>query len=516
MKIERSKNAARNVAFAVILKIYNMLAPFAVRTVLIYCLGVQYLGLNSLFSSILSVLGLAELGVGSAMVFSMYKPIAEDDHATLCALMRLYKIYYRVIGIVILVLGLACLPFIPKFINGDVPPDMNIYVLYLMNLGVTVLTYWLFAYKNCLFTAYQRNDILTKINLVILTFKYGGQIATLVVMKNYYAYLVVAFAAGILNNIVVALFTDKYYPHLKAGGKLPKEMISSINKRVRDLFIIKIGGVIIESSDTIVISSFLSLSILGIYQNYTYVVAAIYGFVYIFFTSAMAGIGNSFVTESEEKNLMDLRKFTFIIAWISIFCICCFGSVLQPFIELWVGEENMLGYAIVIILCIYTYEKNINTLLNTYKDAAGIWHKDRFRPFITAVVNLTLNLLMVKKWGIYGVLASTVVSDIIVGIPWLFYNLFTTVFHSGLKKYIKQNILYILLATALTAMCVFICYQITFNSLILTIALRLAVCGIFPNVIMLALFRKTQEFKGLVAMADSLTKGKIKFLKKLS
>ena len=165
MKIERAKNATRNVVFGFLLKIYTLIFPFIMRTAMIYWMGVEYLGLNSLFTSILQVLNLAELGVGSAMVFSMYKPIAADDDEEICALMKLYKIYYRVIGCVVLGVGLVLLPFLDKLISGEVPNDINIYILYLLNLGATVLTYWLFAYRNSLFQAYQREDIISKVSI---------------------------------------------------------------------------------------------------------------------------------------------------------------------------------------------------------------------------------------------------------------------------------------------------------------------------------------------------------------
>lgn len=147
-RIERKKNATRNIIFGVILKAYQIVVPFLMRTAMIYFMGVQYLGLNSLFTSILQVLNLAELGAGSAMIYSMYQPIASDDKKKICALMRLYKFYYRTIGCVIAFLGLLLLPFIPHLVKSDLPDNLNIYVLYLLNLGATVLTYWLFAYKN--------------------------------------------------------------------------------------------------------------------------------------------------------------------------------------------------------------------------------------------------------------------------------------------------------------------------------------------------------------------------------
>lgn len=162
-KIERTKNATRNIIFGVILKVYQILVPFLMRTAMIYLMGVQYLGLNSLFASVLQVLNLAELGVGSAMIYSMYKPIAEDNNTAICALMKLYRTYYRIIGFIIAAVGLALTPFIPKLISGDVPQGINIYVLYLLNLGATVLSYWLFAYKNSILQAHQRVDVVSKV-----------------------------------------------------------------------------------------------------------------------------------------------------------------------------------------------------------------------------------------------------------------------------------------------------------------------------------------------------------------
>ena len=191
MKIEKTKNASRNIAFGVLLKVYQIFLPFLMRTIMMYTIGVQYLGLNSLFSSILQVLNLAELGVGSAMVFSMYKPIAEDDHITICALLKLYKIYYRVIGAVILAVGLIIMPVLPKLISGDVPSDMNVYVLYLLNLVATVLTYWLFAYRNSVLQAFQRSDVISKITIGTETIKYLLQFAVLFIWKNYYYFVIV-------------------------------------------------------------------------------------------------------------------------------------------------------------------------------------------------------------------------------------------------------------------------------------------------------------------------------------
>lgn len=506
MKLERSKNAARNVIFGSITKIYNILVPFLMRTALIYCLGMEYVGLNSLFTSILSVLNLAELGVGSALVFSMYKPLAEDDTEKICALMRLYKIYYRIIGLVILVVGAAFTPFLPYMVKGDLPPGMNLYVLYYINLLTTVISYWLFAYKNCLLNVHQRNDITDKIGYILNTLKTIIELAILFFVKDYYVYIIVALIFGVVNNVVTAVIVDKLYPQYKAIGKLPKEETQAINRRVRDLFTAKIGGIIGSSADTVVISAFLGLSQLAIYQNYFYILNSVLGFVTLITASSRSGIGNSIVTESCGKNYNDLKKLTFMFAWIGIFCTCCLACLYQPFIELWVGKDNMLSFGMVITFCIYFFVYEMHSLLCVYKDASGIWHSDRFRPLITSLSNLVMNLIMVQYWGLYGVLISTVLSIVVIGMPWIILNLFKTVFKRNPKEYIIRQFLYFLLAVVLTAICIFVTNYVNFKSLILTIILRLLICVIIPNAVLYILFRKSDEFIQLKGYIKRLLK----------
>lgn len=301
MKINRTQNAIRNIIFGGILRIYQIVVPFIMRTVMIYCMGVEYLGLNSLFTSILQVLNLAELGVGSAMVYSMYKPITEDDDKTICALMRLYRTYYRAIGLVIAVVGIGLTPFIPKLIKSDLPAGLNIYILYWLNLSATVLSYWLFAYKNSLLQAHQRIDVTSKVTLLTNTLQYIIQIFVLVVLKNYYIFVIVMLATQAMTNVVTSIVVSKMYPKFKPIGKLPKKMVISINHRIKDLFTSKVGAIIVNSADTIVISAFLGLTMLAIYQNYFYILSAIISIGTIIFSACTAGIGNSLIVESKKK-----------------------------------------------------------------------------------------------------------------------------------------------------------------------------------------------------------------------
>lgn len=402
------------------------------RTAMIYLMGVQYLGLNSLFTSALQVLNLAELGVGSAMVFSMYKPIAENDNTTICALMKLYRTYYRVIGLVIAVVGCALIPFIPRLIKSDVPADINIYILYLLNLGTTVLSYWLFAYKNSILQAHQRADVVSKVTLVTSTIQYGSQLFVLWAFHNYYLYVIVMLATQALTNIVTAVCADKLYPQFKPRGKVDKIQVQKINQRIRDLFTSRIGGVVYDSADTIVVSAFLGLTVLAVYQNYFFILNAITGFIAVVFAACTAGIGNSIVMESKEKNYQDLNKFAFIITWIAGFCSACLLCIYQPFMELWVGKDLILSFSAVVCFVIYFFVRQFNALFNLYKDASGMWHEDRLRPLIAALTNLVLNLILVKFIGIYGILLSTVLT-----ILWLACRGCYTIYS---RLFLKRNI----------------------------------------------------------------------------
>lgn len=510
MQIERVKNAGRNVVFGGCLKVYQIVVPFLMRTAMIYFMGVEYLGINSLFASILQVLNLTELGVGSAMVYSMYKPIAEDDTQTICALMRLYRFYYRIIGMVVAVIGIVLTPFIPYLVKNDLPSGLNIYILYLLNLASTVLSYWLFAYKNALFQAHQRNDIISKIILMTNTLQYIIQLSVIIFIKDYYLYLLAALLTQALTNIVTAIAAEKKYPEYKPRGKLEKDIVKDINQRIRDLFTSKIGVVVVNYADTIVISAFLGLTMLAIYQNYFFILNAVIGFVTIIFQSCTAGIGNSVITETKEKNFNDLKKFTFLIFWIAGFCTCCLLGLYQPFMEIWVGEELMLGLPAVILFCLYYFIYEINQLLNTYKDSAGIWHKDRFRPLITAGANLLMNLIMVHIWGIYGVLLSTVLSTIFVGMPWVLHNLFTTVFEKRFfYDYIIELLKYAGIALASCILVFLSCHFISLGKWE-TLLVRAVICCILPNVFYFIVYRKKEEFRQCIYLIDKITKKQFK------
>ena len=452
MKMTRMKNARRNILTGGFLKLYQLIMPFLMRTVMIVLMGPEYLGLNSLFVSLLQVLNLAELGVGSAMVYSMYEPIVRDDRDTICALLNLYRRLYRVIGLIVAGLGLLLLPILPYLVKSDLPAELDLRLLYLFHLAVTVLSYWLFAYRSSILTAHQRTDVMNVVTLLVSTAQYLLQIFVLWRFRNYYGYLFISLSAQVCINLLNAVRARRLYPEYRPKGELPKEKKIAISQRIRDLFTSRMGGVVVNSADTIVISAFLGLIPLAQYQNYFLIVTSLIGLVSVVLQACLAGVGNSLITDARDKIYDDFQTMTFLIAWIagvgSVGLLC----LLQPFVRMWLGEAYLLDFRVVVCLCAYFYVYEINQMLNMYKDAAGIWHVDRFRTLLTALTNLCLNLLTVRYLGLYGVILSTVVSTLVVGMPWLVKNLFENVFMTKpVWEYVKT-----LLFDAATA--VFACF----------------------------------------------------------
>ena len=511
MKNERTKNAMRNMLFGGMLKLYQVIMPFAMRTIIIYTLGSEYAGLTGLFRSILQVLNLAELGVGSAMVFSMYRPIANNDTDTICALMRLYKIYYHLIGIVVAIIGCVITPFLPRLIKSDLPSGVNLYLLYGMNLCASIMSYWLFAYRSSILYAHQRTDISSKVVIITDTIKYIIQIAILLLLKNYYFYIFAILFTQIISSTWVALLSKKLFPQFEPHGRLEKHEVRELNRRIIDLFTSKLGVVIVGSVDAIVISAFLGLNSLAVYQNYFYPINAVMGMLTIVYQSCTAGIGNSIITESQEKNYKDFTRLLFITVWITCFSSTCILALIQPFMKLWVGEKLMLPFGIGICLTVYFFIYEINALLNLYKDAAGMWRKDRFRPLFTGIVNLGLNIMLVRCWGLYGIILSTVFSMLFVGMPWLLKNLFSELFdREYLGKFLATLLKYTLISLLICSFTTYLAHFCSENTIV-EMLIRLVICIIVSNLLFVIIFHGSDEICYVLFLADKVKKNVKRF-----
>ena len=497
MGLSRTENASRNIVWGVINKVISLGLPFITRTVMIYTLGMQYVGLGSLFSSILQVLSFAELGIGGALVFSMYKPMAEGDDEKVCALLNFYKKTYRVIGTIILVFGLMMMPFLKYLIAGDIPEGINLQVLFSIYLLNNIIGYFLYAYKQSLFTASQRTDMISKIGMGLQLLSSVAQILILVLFHNYYVYVIVIPIITCLNNLCVGFLTDKYYPQYKCRGTLEKIELKSIEKKVGGMVFQKIGGIVLSSVDTIVISAFLGLTSLALYQNYYYIITSIFGFLAVIMQSIIAGVGNSAAMETTNKNYDDFKKFNFIYIWIVAWCTTCLLCLYQPFMRLWVGKENMFGYGMVVLFALYFFVHKWCDMLYVYQEACGIWWETKFVPLVAAIVNLIVNIILVKMIGLPGILISTIVAVVFIyntGYAKVLFNTYFRIIQGGLKKYWARQFIYLLTAVLASAVTVIICSFVNIPSSLVTIIINGVICVVVPNLIFILIWRNLPEF----------------------
>lgn len=503
MRIERTKNTVRNILTGSVSRIISIILPFFSRTVILYVMGTKYLGLSSLFTSILSFLSLSELGLGAAMIYSMYKPIAQNDEDTICALLNLYRRLYRIIGWVILTLGIALMPFLRQLINDEIPPDINLHLLYLIYLFNAVLSYWLFAYKNAILQAFQRNDVNNVISSVIVPASYAVMLSSLWLTKNYYAYILWQPVFTVITNLIRSRYVDKHFPELKPRGEISPELRRSITKKVAALIGTKLNTVVLNAADNLVMSAFLGLTVIAVYGNYYMIMSSIIGFLGIIYSAMTAGLGNSLQTESQEKNYADFEKLAFMNAWLVGWCTVCLVCLYQPFMRIWVGEELMFPFYVVLELGLYFYIYQLRKIPVVYKDAAGIWWEDRFRPYVCMITNVVLNITLVQIIGVSGIILSTVFS-LCISIPWENYTIFKYVFHRSSRAYYGKMFLSAV-AMLLAGVITFLVCSVLGDG-IPAFLLRGCICVIVPNVAFAALNCRRTEFQETITMVRRILK----------
>ena len=492
MPDSRTKNTARSIVWGFANRFLNLLLPFIIRTILIYFLGYNYVGLSSLFSSILQVLSFAELGFGSAIVFCMYKPMAEGDNKKINAYLCHFRRIYRVVGIVILLAGLATMPFLRYLIKGEVPSDINIYVLFLIFLCNSVISYFVFAYKSSIFSAAQRGDISSNIASITLIIQSIIQIALLCIFKNYYFYIFVVPFFTLMNNIFVGIISKKRYPLLVPDGEIDSNEKRIIRDKVSGVLCQKIGGIVLASVDTIVISAYFGLTTLGIYNNYYYIINALFGFLAIVQTALIPSVGNSIQTESVDKNYDDFKKFhffyIFIVTWWSVCLLCLY----QPFMTIWVKESGLLPLIIPVLLTAYFYTYKFGDITYIYKSAIGLWDKWRFVPLIAAGLNLTVNLILSYFIGLPGIVISSIISLVLVYFLLGSVPLFKFYFKDMRKwrTFLITQIFYMGVAAFVCVGFYFACKFIPVSDGWLRLIVNALLCGLVAPIILLLIYWK--------------------------
>lgn len=499
----RTKNTLRIIGSGVLGRIISIVLPFINRTIIIYILGAEFTGLSGLFTSILSVLNIAELGFHSAIVYSMYEPVAKGDDQRVCELLTLYRKIYHFVGGFIFVLGLCIMPFLPKLIRGSIPAGINLYVLYLLYLLNSVLSYFLFSYRESVLMANQRQDISQMVRAIVKVLQCILQMIVLACTRNFYAYLVVEIICTGATNIALAVETKKKFPQYECVKKkvpLPE----SIKKQVGGLLVGKICDKARNSFDSIILSAFFGLTTVAIYDNYYLVYSALYGIMLVICNSMAASIGNSIITETVEKNYQNLLKFSFIQAWISGWISICMLCIYQPFMQLWVGKSLMFPERDMILMCIYFYVINMNNIRNQFVSGTGMWWKLKSSYAIEAAGNILLNVILGKLFGITGIILATIITIFFMNFLWrtvaLFQNYFKTM---SLKTFLLDHLGWIIAITTAAIITYTMCNSIRLGAFA-QLMINGIICLVVPNIILLVLFIKTKQFREAKAFAENI------------
>ncbi|MBP3803811.1 MAG: oligosaccharide flippase family protein [Oribacterium sp.] len=488
MELKRSENAKKGVMAGIVNRVVATFFPFLIRTAMIHKMGVEYLGLNSLFTSILTVLSLSELGFSSAIIYSMYRPVAENDTDTINALLYFYRRVYHVIGSVITVIGLGLIPVLHLFIKDDVPRDINIYIIYLIFLCNTVIGYFFYGYLSSILNAYQRLDIISLVTSLSQTLGYICQLAAVIFISNYYLYILFFPLATLANNFLTAYAVRRMYPQYRCKGNVTTEQRKVIWKRVYGIMVEKICGTTRNSFDSICISAFIGLSATAVYNNYYYIIMALNTLFYTVLNAVQPGVGNSIVLYDEEKNLDDMRHMNFgymvVSGWAFISLICLY----QPFMILWVGDEYLLPVSSVLLFAVYFYVLRMGDIRSVYAQAKGLWWENRYLAITESVLNLVLNIVLARVFGINGVIAATIIA--LFGINFCLSSGIVYKYYFGpdkLGRYFLQHLLYIVVTAVVCIITVWLCRKVEYKGIWL-LFIRAAICCIIPGLLYAGVF----------------------------
>lgn len=445
----------------------------------------------------------------------MYKPVAESDTDKICAYLAYYRKIYIFIGMAVLVVGVLFLPFLKFFIKESaVPGELNLHLCYLIFLGDAVISYLLYGYMTAIPTAYQRRDILSKVNMVMVLLQCLAKSVSLYVSSEFYLYLLSIPAMTIVRNLVTAYVVRKRYPEIRCRSDLNDVQKHDLKKKVFGLLVDKITAVSRNSIDTLCISAFIGLAVTGIYNNYYYIMAAVISFSTIVLSSMMASVGNSIAAESNAKNYSDMRLFDFIYMALAGWSTVCLLCLYQPFMMVWLGRDMMFGTSVVVVICAYFYILKSGDIRWVYHEGAGLWYECRFIMIGEAVVNIILNVLLCKIWGVLGIILATVLSVFVTNNLFCPQVLFRCYFKNGkLKEYLTDHLSYTLTMLVTAGASWFLCdrmfpMSVEMNRMgyIIILAGRLTVCSVLSVFIFWIIWHRSKRYDDSLRWIQKLRK----------
>ena len=490
----RTKHSIKNIIGSMLSNILTIIIGLIAQAVFIKILGSEYLGLNGLFSNIITMLGIVELGVGNAIIYNLYKPIAENNISKIKSLMNFYKKSYRLIACIVAIIGIIIIPFLPFFIE-EISIDINITLVYLLFL-IDVVCSYLLSYKRSILYANQKNYIINIVHIIYTILLNTSQLLVLFFTKNYYYYLIMKIIMRILENFIISKIADKKYAFInEQSEKLDKETEKDIFTKVKALFFHKIGSFAVLGADNIIISKFLGLVTVGLYSNYYLIINAVQTVFGQIITSFTASVGNMLVTESKEKCYDVFKKIRFFNFWLATFASSSVLIIMDSFISIWIGDKYILPLLVLEVLVFNLYQKLMRNSYMSFKEAAGIYYEDRFVPLIEATLNIIVSIFCCKLFGLAGVFMGTVISGLALWCYSYPKYVYKKLFDRNYIEYAKETIGYIILFVLIASGTYYLSTIINFSNIYLEFISNVIISLIVPNILLFIIFFKTDNFK---------------------
>lgn len=505
----RTNNSIKNSLISFISYFFISIISIILQRIFINVFDIEYLGLNTLFKNIFTMLSLFEFGMSSIIIYYFYKPIFNGDDDKLNELTLFTKKAYNYIMIIISCVGLLILPFLSIIVKSNI--DTNIYIVYILFLISTIATYFI-SYKRCIIIAYQKNYILNIVHTICLFVMTLIQILIILLFKNYYLFLICNVIGVLIENIIITIYVNKKYRFInkRKSNEINNSLKQDIYSKMKAYFLDKFATLVIYNTDPIVLSIFFNLKVVGLYSNYIFILNGVDALFNGIISSLTPSIGDLLVENSPKKNYNVFKKIRLLNLFITIFTSSMILCLSQDFITIWVGKEYLFPKIILIVLTFLFYKDFMKYSFKVFKHGAGIWVEDKFVPIIVAISNIVLSIILLKIFGIVGVFLGTIISSI----PQWFYDfpkfIYVKLFNKKYIDYYKEMFKDILISLIIIVITYFIVELITFDNLVITLIIKAIVTSVLTLILLFIIYFKNNEFRYFINLfKDKIGRSKL-------
>lgn len=491
----RTGKSIRNVTVDAVGQTFSILVRFFSRTVFVRFLSEDYLGLNGLFSNILTVLSLAELGVGAAIVYSLYRPLAEGNTGEIKSLMRLFRRAYTAIGLFVLLLGAALTPFLSFFVR-EMPDLPHIRLIYLLYVFESAASYF-FAYKRSLLMADQNRYILSLYQYAIYILRALAQIVVLYLTRDYILYYAVQIFSTLLENLLVSRRADRMYPYLreKDAAPLSEEVSGTIRKNVTAMLCHRLGGVVVNGTDNLLIAKLVAVGSVGLYSNYLMITSTLTAVYDAALQSLTASFGDLNVSADDAHKKEVFDRLNFGCSWLYGWSAVCLACLCQSFIRWWLGERLLLPLSTVYWIAAMFYCSGMRKAVLLCRDAMGLYWNDRFKPLAEALINLVSSILLGRRYGIDGIFMGTVLSTMTTCFWVEPLMLYRHGLHAPVGEYFRRYLCHTALTLVALLLTRFLLSLLPPAGGLPALLLRFLLCALAPNLVYLPAYCRRSELR---------------------